>query len=91
MLAQDLHHFVVDDLDHLLRRRKRAEHFLPHRLHLDRLHQLLDDLEVDVGLQQRDANLFERALHVLGSELALAAKVLENALELFGQAIEHLL
>ena len=66
MLAQNLHQLFVNNLDHLLPRGQRLHHFLAHRLHLDGFDELLHYAEVDIGFQQRDADLFERHLHVLG-------------------------
>src|ERR1700732_865780 len=39
------------------------------------------DLEMDVRLEQRQANLLQRGLHVFGREFPLAAQVLEDPLE----------
>ena len=82
MLAQHLDHFVADDFDDLLGGRKGGEHFLAHGLFLDRLDKLLDDPEMDVGLEQRHADLAQRGFHIFGREFAFAAQVLEDALEL---------
>ena len=38
MRAKDFDHLLVDDLDHLLRRGKRGQHFLAHRFFLNALH-----------------------------------------------------
>ena len=83
MAAQDLDQFLVNDLDHLLRRRKRGENFFAHRFLLDIVDQLLYNPEIDVGLEQRDADLAQSALHVFGRELAFSAQVLEHPLQLF--------
>ena len=84
-----LDHFVADDLDDLLRRGERGEHFLAHSLFPDGFDELLDDLEVDVGFEQRHANFAQSGFHVLGGELSLAAQVLEDALQLVAKIIEH--
>ena len=42
--------------------------------------EFLDDLEVDVGFKQRQANLAQGLLNVFFGERALAAQVLECAL-----------
>ena len=82
--AERLDHFVADDLDDLLRGRKRGEHFLAHGFFLDVLDELLDDAEMDVGLEQRHADLAQGGLHVFGAEFAFTAQVFEDALELVG-------
>ena len=43
-----------------------AEDFLPHRLFLDALDQLLDDPEMNVGFEQSDTDLAQGGFHVLG-------------------------
>jgi hypothetical protein len=58
--TENLHQFLVYDLDHLLRRREGGQHFLTHRFRLDAFDQLLDNLEVNVGFEQRDANFAQR-------------------------------
>ena len=52
--------FVADNLDDLLARRKRGQHFLPDGLGLDAVDEVFDNFEVDVGLKQRQTNLFQR-------------------------------
>ena len=80
--AEHLDQFVADDLDDLLGGRERGEHFLAHGLFLDGFDELLDDPEMDVGFEQRHADLAQGGLHVLGREFALAAQVLEDPLQL---------
>ena len=48
---------------------------------LDVLDELFDNLEIDVGFEQRHADFAQGALHVFGRELAFAAQVLENPLQ----------
>ena len=56
---------------------------------LHRRRELLDDLEVDVGLEQREADLAHRGVDVvLGQRAALADRG-ERALELLGEGVEH--
>ena len=78
--AENLDQLIADDLDDLLGGRKRHEHFLAHGLLLDVFDELLDDAEVDVGFEQRDADLAQGGFHVLGRELAFAAQVFEDPL-----------
>ena len=66
------------------RGRKRGEHFLAHGLLLDAFDELLDDAEMDVGLEQRHADLAQRGFHVFGREFPFAAQVLKNPLQLVG-------
>src|SRR5207244_5029257 len=88
-VAEERHHLVANDLDHLLRRREAAEDVLPHRAVANTVDERLDDLEVDVGLEQREANLAQRGLDVLFRQPPLAAERLENVLEAAAEGIKH--
>ena len=79
-IAEERDHFVADDLDDLLRRRQAAEHILSQRAIADPVDERLDDLEIDVGFEQRETDLPKRSLHVLGSQPRLTPKGLENVL-----------
>ena len=84
MAAERLDHLVADDLDDLLGGREGGEHFLAHGFFLDVLDELLDDAEMDVGFEQRHADLAQRGLHVFGGQFSFAAQVLEDALQFVG-------
>ena len=56
---------------------------------LDRGRELLDDLEVDVGLEQREADLAHRRVDVVLGQRAAAADAGEGRLELLGEGVEH--
>ena len=88
-VAEERHHLVADDLDDLLRRRQAAEHVLPHRPVAHAVDERLDDLEVDVGFEQREPNLAQRRLDVLRRQPRLAAQRLENVLEACAEGLEH--
>ena len=60
-----------------------------HRAIADAIDERLDDLEVDVGFEQRQPNLAERRLDVLGRQPRLAAKSLENVLQACAERLEH--
>ena len=61
----------------------------PSGLLADVLDQLFDDVEVDVGFEQRHANFFQRFADVLFGERALSAQVLEGALQLVCKVLKH--
>ena len=63
-LAEHLDQLVVDDLDDLLGRVEALEDLLADRPLADPLDEALGDLEVDVGLEQRAADLLERLVDV---------------------------
>jgi len=52
--------------------------------------ELLDDLVVDVGLEQSEADLAQRLFEVLFGDGAAAAQAPEYALELIGEGVEHI-
>ncbi len=80
---------LVDDLHDLLPRRQALEHVLAERALAHALDELLDDLEVDVRLEQREPDLAHRARDGLLVERAALADVPEGRLELVGQGFEH--
>ena len=47
------------------------------------------DAEVDVGLEQREADLPHGAIDVLGAERAARAEVAERGLQFVGEGLEH--
>ena len=66
-----------------------ADHVGAEAALLDRRRELLDDLEVDVGLEQREADLAHRGVDVVLGQRAAAADVGERGLELLGEGVEH--
>jgi hypothetical protein len=81
--TENFDQLFIDDLDDLLGGGQRGEHFLAHGLHLDGLDELFDNLEIDVGFQERHANFAQGAFHILGRKFAFAAQVFEDPLQLF--------
>src|SRR5207247_6886728 len=81
---------VADDLQDLLRGREAAKHILPHRAVADTVDERFDDLEIDVGFEQRETNFAERGLDVRFRQPRLAAKRLEHVLEAFAEGLEHI-
>ena len=79
--AHQLGELVGDDLHDLLARVERREHVLPERPLLHRGRELLDDLEVDVRLEQREAHLAHRLVDVVLGQLAARADVAERGLK----------
>ncbi len=79
-IPEERDHLVADDLDDLLRRRQAAQHVLSERAIAHAVDERLDDLEVDVGFEQRETDLAERSFNVLGRQPSLAPKGLENVL-----------
>ena len=75
----------MDDLHDLLARRQALEDVLAERALLDRRGEVAGDLEVDVGLEQREADLAHRLRDRLLVEAAAAAEAAERRLELVGE------
>ncbi len=75
VLAQQLDQLIAHDLDDLLGGRERGQHFGADGLGADVLDQLAHDVQVDVGLEQRHANLAQRLGDVFFGERALAAQM----------------
>ena len=70
---------AVDYADQRLPGRQRADHFLADRLVLDLRHEVLDDRQRHVGLEQREPDLAQRVLDIGVGEPRLAAQLLDNA------------
>ena len=87
--AHQLGELVGDDLDHLLARVELADHVGAERFLLDRVRERLDDLEVDVGLKQRETDLTHCRRDVVLGQRAATADVIQGRLELFGEGVEH--
>jgi hypothetical protein len=80
--AHQRRELLVDDLDDLLAGVELLGDLHPGRSLLDGVRELLDDLEVDVGLEQREPDLAHRAVDVVLGQRAALADALEGALEL---------
>ena len=87
--AEDLDQLVVDGADHLLPGRDRLQQLaaggaLPHARD-----ELAHDLEVHIGLEQRDAHLAQRRIEVVLGNPPAAAEAAEGGLEAFAQGFQH--
>ena len=80
--AHQRRQLLVDDLDDLLAGVELLLHLGAEAALLDRVRELLDDLEVDVRLEQRQADLAHGARDVLLGQRAAAADAGEGLLEL---------
>jgi hypothetical protein len=79
----------MDELDEVLLGREAPQHLLAEGVALDGLDELLDDADVDVGLEERQAHVAQRLLDVLLGDLSLAAQLAPQAVELLAQGVEH--
>jgi len=63
--AQHVNQFVADNFDDLLPWAQALKNILADRLGPHRIGELLDDLEVHIGFEQRDADFLQGAIDVL--------------------------
>ena len=87
--AHQLGQLLVHDLHDLLARRQALLDVLAERPLADVRDELLDDVEVDVRLEQRQTDLAHGARDRLLVERSAAAEVAEGALELVRKGVEH--
>ena len=87
--AHQLGQLLVDDLHDLLAGLEALQHVLPERALAHRADELLDDLEVDVGLEEREPDLARRARDRLLVEARAAPEVAHGVLEPVGERVEH--
>ena len=89
VVAERVHELVADDFDDLLGGVQRGRDFGAEGLGADVLDDFAGDVEVDVGLEEGDADGAEGVVDVFVGKGALAAQVFEAALELFGEVLKH--
>ena len=89
LAAQQGRQLLVDDLDHLLRRRQAAQDILPQGLLPDAGHQLLGHPVVDIGLEESQAHLAQGFLDVVLGQRVLTSQFFHGLVEAFGQFLEQ--
>jgi hypothetical protein len=87
--AEELHELVVDDLHDLLAGGQGLQDVGADRLLADAADEVLDDLEVDVRLEQRETDLAHRGIDVRLADAATAGQVGERLAKALAQAVEH--
>jgi hypothetical protein len=87
--TEDLDQLIVHDLDDLLARLDAVQHVGPQRALAHASHELLDNLEVDIRLEQRETNLAQGDVEVGLGDLGLASQTGSDRLETRGQGFEH--
>src|SRR5256885_12354769 len=87
--AEQGNQFIVDDLDDLLARLNALNDLLPDGFFFDAVNEIARYLEINVGVQQRQAHVAERVGNVGFGDLSQTAKVSEHVLELAAQRVEH--
>jgi hypothetical protein len=89
LAAHQSGHFLVDDLDDLLTRRQAAHDLLAQRPLLDAGDELLDHLEVDIGLQQGHAHFTQTFGNIFFRKGSVAFETLEDPFQFFAQTVKH--
>jgi hypothetical protein len=84
MFAKQGGKFVADNFHDLLVRRELQHDFAADGLLADVREELVGHSDVDVAFEEGFANFDESGVEMLFGQLALAAEILERALELFG-------
>ena len=87
--AEHLGELVEHDLDDVLRRRQRLHDLCGHAALLGLGDELLDDLKVDVGLEQRHTDVAHGRGDIGLGQLALAAQAVKCVVEAIAQGIKH--
>ena len=87
--AEHLGELVEHDLDDVLCRRQRLHDLGGHATLLGLGDELLDDLEVDVGLEQRHANVAHGRSNIGLGQLTLATQAVKCVVEAIAQRIKH--
>ena len=81
--------FLVDDVDQLLGGIERLEDRFAHGLIAHPLHEVLDDREADVGLQQRPLDELQAVAHVRLGEPAASAQGPQCRTQVFLERFKH--
>ncbi len=78
--AQKRHKLPMNDLDDLLTGSEAAENFTSHGPFLNAADKILNDLEVDIRLKERQANFAQSFLNIVFLKDSPAPELLENRL-----------
>src|SRR3989442_1291560 len=78
--AEERSQLIVENLNDLLTRGDAAQNVFAERFCLDTRDEIFRDLKIDVGLEQSEPDLAQRAVDVGFADLPMAAQVLENIL-----------
>ena len=81
--------FVANNLHHLLAGRQAAHDFLADTLLAHALHEVFDDLEIDVRFQKRQPDFARCLLDVGFRQLAAAAQAREYSVQFCRQGFKH--
>ena len=83
LATKHLNQLVVDNGEHLLRRREAAQHIRANGPGLDTLNELPHQLQADIRLQHRQPHLAHGLLDIGFGQLALPTKISKNTFQTF--------
>ena len=89
VFAEQVGEFIANDFDDLLIGGELQHDFAAEGSKADAGEKFINDREGDIAIEHRFANFGERGVQVFFGEFALAAKVFESALQLFGEVFKH--
>jgi hypothetical protein len=89
LLTEQADQFIVDDFDHLLARLDRLDDLIAEGLSLDPFNEIAGHTELDIGVQQGEADVAQGITHVRLGDFSEPAEIAEDVLELAAQGIEH--
>src|SRR5690606_13645237 len=87
--AHHVAQFVPYDFDDLMPGRQALEHFLSDGLLADAFDEVLDYLEVHIGLKERQPNFFERLGNILLRKHTVPTELLEDLFKFAAERVEH--
>lgn len=87
--AEDFDEFVVEDFDDLLAWGDGAEDFLAHGFGFDGFEEVFGDLEIDVGLEEGEADVLHGVGDIRLADAAEPAQFFEGVFEFVGEEREH--
>ena len=79
----------MDNFDQLLARRQAVEDILSQGLFFDPFHKALGDFEVDIGFEQRTADLAQSFINITLSNSPLPAKRAEYVVKAVAKSVKH--
>ena len=89
LAAEDVDELLVHGLDDLLARGEALRQRLGADAQPDAVAEAAGDGQLDVGVEERGADLLERLVEVFVADAALAPEAGRDALEAVGQGVEH--
>src|ERR1700736_6578876 len=87
--AEQDRQFIVENLNDLLTGGNAAEHAFAKRLLFDLGNEFFRDRKINIGLEQREPDLSQRRVDVLFADFSVAAKILEDLLQLIAKLRKH--